>query len=220
MSSLGKGFELDPGIRRNLIKRKMQAILYKRNIFANTRENRDVYVNSGVVKLLNVVVPRVESETAFNQERCIWDQQRIAIQVQQQWQTICKSLHRKGRRTLLQTGRGSWEGYSTLSLWLYWLSCFQEKRGLYFLVELFWASQVAQQKRNLPTYAKDAGSIPGSERIPGGRNNSPLQYSCLENSMDREARRLSPRVTKGSDKKQANNRQHHCRGCELPLLVT
>ena len=31
------------------------------------------------------------------------------------------------------------------------------------------------------------GSIPGLGRIPGERNSYPLQYSCLENSMDREA---------------------------------
>ena len=31
--------------------------------------------------------------------------------------------------------------------------------------------------------ARDAGSIPGSGRSPGGRNGNPLQYSCLENPM-------------------------------------
>ena len=31
------------------------------------------------------------------------------------------------------------------------------------------------------------GSIPGSGRSPGGGNGNPLQYSCLENSMDRGA---------------------------------
>ena len=31
----------------------------------------------------------------------------------------------------------------------------------------------------------DLGSIPGSGRDPGERNGNPLQYSCLENSMDR-----------------------------------
>ena len=34
--------------------------------------------------------------------------------------------------------------------------------------------------------AEDAGSIPGSERSPGGVNDI-LQYSCLENPMDRGA---------------------------------
>ena len=35
--------------------------------------------------------------------------------------------------------------------------------------------------------AGDLGSIPVSERSPGEGNGNPLQYSCLENSMDREA---------------------------------
>ena len=30
----------------------------------------------------------------------------------------------------------------------------------------------------------DPGSIPGSGRYPGEGNGNPLQYSCLENSMD------------------------------------
>ena len=34
----------------------------------------------------------------------------------------------------------------------------------------------------------DLGSVPGSGRSPGGRNGNPLQYSCLENPMDGEAR--------------------------------
>ena len=33
----------------------------------------------------------------------------------------------------------------------------------------------------------DAGSIPGTERFPGVGNGNPLQYSCLENSMNRGA---------------------------------
>ena len=35
--------------------------------------------------------------------------------------------------------------------------------------------------------AGDPGLIPGSGRSPGGGNGSPLQYSCLDDSMDREA---------------------------------
>ena len=34
--------------------------------------------------------------------------------------------------------------------------------------------------------AGDLVSIPGSGRAPGERNGNPLQYSCLENSMERE----------------------------------
>ena len=34
---------------------------------------------------------------------------------------------------------------------------------------------------------RDVGSIPGSGRSPGGGYGNPLQYSCLENLMDRGA---------------------------------
>ena len=34
---------------------------------------------------------------------------------------------------------------------------------------------------------RDMGSIPGLGRSPGGGPGNPLQYSCLENSMDRGA---------------------------------
>ena len=43
--------------------------------------------------------------------------------------------------------------------------------------------------KNLPANAGDIrnlGSIPGLGRSPGGGNGNPLQYSCLENPMDRE----------------------------------
>ena len=32
---------------------------------------------------------------------------------------------------------------------------------------------------------RDVGSIPGMGRSPGGGHDNPLQYSCLENPMDR-----------------------------------
>ena len=41
--------------------------------------------------------------------------------------------------------------------------------------------------KNPPTNTGDEGTIPGSERSPGGGNGNPLQYSCLENPMDRGA---------------------------------
>ena len=36
-------------------------------------------------------------------------------------------------------------------------------------------------------HAGDSGLIPGPRRSPAKRNGNPLQYSCLENSMDRGA---------------------------------
>ena len=37
----------------------------------------------------------------------------------------------------------------------------------------------------MPANAGDAGLIPGLESSPGRKNDNPLQYSCLENPMDR-----------------------------------
>ena len=39
--------------------------------------------------------------------------------------------------------------------------------------------------KELPANAGDEGSIPGWGRSPGEGNDNPLQYSCLENPMDR-----------------------------------
>ena len=39
--------------------------------------------------------------------------------------------------------------------------------------------------------AEDLGATPGLERSPGEGNGSPLQYSCLENPMDRGAWRAT-----------------------------
>ena len=44
--------------------------------------------------------------------------------------------------------------------------------------------------KNLPANVgdiRDVGSIPRSGRSPGGEHGNPLQYSCLENPMDRGA---------------------------------
>ena len=38
---------------------------------------------------------------------------------------------------------------------------------------------------------RDMGLIPGSGRSPGGGHGNPLQYSCLENPMDRGAWRAT-----------------------------
>ena len=44
---------------------------------------------------------------------------------------------------------------------------------------------MTQIVKNRPANAGDPGSIPGSGRSPGGGNGNPLQYSCLENSINR-----------------------------------
>ena len=44
---------------------------------------------------------------------------------------------------------------------------------------------MAQPVKNPPASAGNAGLIPGLGRSPGEGNGNPLQYSCLENLMDR-----------------------------------
>ena len=54
--------------------------------------------------------------------------------------------------------------------------------------------------KHLPANAGDTGSIPGWGRSPGEGNGNPLQYSCLENPMDRGAWRATVQgVAKESD---------------------
>ena len=50
------------------------------------------------------------------------------------------------------------------------------------------ASQVVLVVKSWPANAgdvRDAGSIPGLGRSPGGEHGNPLWYSCLENPMER-----------------------------------
>ena len=62
------------------------------------------------------------------------------------------------------------------------------------------ASQVALVVKNSPANAgdiRDPGSIPRLGRSTGGGHGNPLQYSCLENPMDRRAwQAIVHRVTK------------------------
>ena len=59
--------------------------------------------------------------------------------------------------------------------------------------------------------AGDADSIPASGRSPGGGNGNPLQYSCLEISMDRRARQQTfLRVTKSQTRLKQLSMHHEC----------
>ena len=64
--------------------------------------------------------------------------------------------------------------------------------------------------------AEDVGSIPGSGISSGGGNGNPLQYFCLENSMDRGAWQATiPRVAKSWTHTQhhAQSKGDHCGLC-------
>ena len=49
-----------------------------------------------------------------------------------------------------------------------------------------WQAKIFGSEVKVSAYNEgDLGSIPGSGRSPGERNGNPLQYSCLENPMDK-----------------------------------
>ena len=50
-----------------------------------------------------------------------------------------------------------------------------------------WSFPGGSDSKESDCNAGDPGSIPGFRRYPGEGNGNPLQYSCLENPMDREA---------------------------------
>ena len=65
-----------------------------------------------------------------------------------------------------------------------------EKHNETSLYTATWASQMVLVVKNPPANARDVrdvGSIPGLGRSPRGGHGYPLQYSCLENPMDRGA---------------------------------
>ena len=68
---------------------------------------------------------------------------------------------------------------------------------------------------------KDLGSVPGLGRSPGERNGNPLQYSCLENPIDKGTWWASPwnrRVGHGLEANQTNS-FNWCRGTPHPSTL-
>ena len=73
--------------------------------------------------------------------------------------------------------------------------------------------------KNPPANTGDSGSIPGSGRSPGEGNGNPLQYSCLENPIDRGAwQAIVHGVAKESDMTWRLNHHHHTAG-ETPQRI-
>ena len=74
--------------------------------------------------------------------------------------------------------------------------------------------------KNPPANAADADLIPGSGRSHGEGNDNPLQYSCLENPMDRGAWRATVhRVIKESDATLRVNNNNSNAGWQLANIL-
>ena len=68
--------------------------------------------------------------------------------------------------------------------WTWWMP-----DSLYLMVKTARSGLILSRRdgRESACNAGDLGSIPGLGRCPGEGNGNPFRYSCLENSMDREA---------------------------------
>ena len=77
--------------------------------------------------------------------------------------------------------------------------------------------------KELPANAgdkRDMGTIPGLGRSPGGGHGNPLQYSCLENPMDRGAWRATVHGVKKSQTRLKQFRTKACNLCEIRVGST
>ena len=81
------------------------------------------------------------------------------------------------------SGAVTYELCNLEKIFFFLFSVLIDKEGLIPMLDFLGSSVV----KNLPAVQEARGSIPGSGTSPGEGNGYPLQYSCLENSMDRGA---------------------------------
>ena len=105
--------------------------------------------------------------------------------------SLCIILCNSGQLFLDSSLIWLWEPFSTMdrSFTSWCLQC--QASSCLEVVVILAANLVTQfglpsEDKESTCNAGDLGSIPGLGRSPGERNGYPLQYSCLENSMDRE----------------------------------
>ena len=63
----------------------------------------------------------------------------------------------------------------------------EQKERIHIIITFLWGFPGGSDGKESACNAGDQYSIPGWGRSPGGGNGNPLQYSCLENSMDKGA---------------------------------
>ena len=88
--------------------------------------------------------------------------------------------------------------------------CLFFKREVYLVENPGGAKWLKKKKTQLANVqdVRDAGSIPGLRRSSGGGHDNPLQYSCLENPMDRGAWWATVQRVSESDTTEAHMHTH------------
>ena len=76
-------------------------------------------------------------------------------------------------------------------MYLYYIPIFLFLTSWHFCENFTWVFPGGSDGKESACNVGDPGSIPGLGRSPGERNGYPLQYSCLENPMDRGAWRAT-----------------------------
>ena len=93
------------------------------------------------------------------------------------------------------TSKTSVEKHNRMPLCMRWTASRGKVSSEAFVTELGFSG--GSMVKNTPANGGDVDLIPGLERFPGEENGNPLQYSCLENPMDRGAWQATARgVTK------------------------
>ena len=90
------------------------------------------------------------------------------------------------------------------------------------LLKIGWVSQLVLVVKNLPADGgdrRDTGSIPGLGRSPEGGHGNPVQYSCLENPMDRGARETTDHSHKELDMTDACTHAHHLKEVQFSSVT-
>ena len=72
-------------------------------------------------------------------------------------------------------------------LYIFWIQVFFFNQTWLKNIQLWISMSGGSESKRICSQWGDPGSLPGLGRCPGEGNGNPLQYSCLENSMDRGA---------------------------------
>ena len=110
------------------------------------------------------------------------------------WKQFCKDkLFFLSSRACLNSDFINWTPQHDLFIYLYWNNPYIPTIRIFYQVRVMLKYKCSpdfpggSDGKESVCSAGNPGSSPGSGRSPGKGNGNPLQYSCLENSMDRGA---------------------------------